>query len=122
MMFALKMYGGPLDGGFLPVHPRFDSPPTHLAVFCPSCPPGRQWVEYDYDKAGGVMAVDVYKIRDDACLTQRPPPECRIIEMRFQRVLAPEDMMAVDQMCREREQQQQRRRKRTSSQDDGVGA
>lgn len=96
----MQMLGGPLDGALLPVHPKFDKPPTHLAIWCPE---NGCWCSYIDEKAGGVMVVDVYKIRVGVPLPTRQPPDSTVITLDYEGILTKEDMMAVEQMRREQD-------------------
>lgn len=105
MTYVLKMLGGPLDGAYLPV--QRDPPPTHLAVYVPE---NKSWVTYHDHRDDRKMAVDVYKIRATSILPTRPPPDTKPIGMCYDGVMSPEDMLAVEQLVRERQEQERRER------------
>lgn len=101
----MQMVGGPLDGALLPLHPQYEKAPTHLAVWCPD---NGRWCNYANEKTGGVMVVDVYKIRMGVVLPTVRPRDAKVINMNYCGILSREDMLAVEQMRREQERKNER--------------
>ena len=101
MTCVLKMVGGPLDGGYLPV--QHLPPPTHLAVYVPE---NKSWVTYNNEQDNREMAFDVYKIRSSIELPTRPPPDVAVLALNYQGIMSREDRLAVEQMVRERQQRE----------------
>jgi len=102
----LHLIGGPLDGAVMPVNPRFNRPPTHLAIHAPLS----GWTCYEHEHAGGLADYDVYRINGEP-LTPPNMPKGQIYNLLYRGPLSQTEAQQIQQDI------QQRRRKRRD--DDG---
>lgn len=100
-MKLLHLIGGPLCGAMMPVNPRFNRPPTHLAIHSPVV----GWTCYEHEHGGGLADYDVYKINGEPVMPQTKP-KGEIFNLLYRGPLSPQEAQQIQQDI------QQRRRKR----------
>lgn len=96
----LQLFGGGLDGCFLPVHPRYDKAPTHLLIYNPE---QGYWLSY-LGAAESNLIVDVYKIPSGVSVSSvRPPQPAEILRLDFEGLLPPNHAKEIERLTRQRE-------------------
>lgn len=98
MMRFITLLGGGLDGGYLPVHPRYTEPPTHLAVFNPD---QRGWLRYVDPNAGGVGSFDVFKIPQGVSLPMScPEHHAKVFQFVYDGMLETHEAKEIERISR----------------------
>ena len=94
----LSLLGGGLDGIYLPVHPRYEQPPTHLAIWNPL---QQGWLRYTDPEAGGVGDFDVYKFVPGAAMPIHRPREGKIFVLVYDGMCSTGQQREIERMERQ---------------------
>jgi hypothetical protein len=91
----LGLVGGPLDGVCLPLNPHVNTAPAQLYVYYPDI---RCWSAYESDQGGGVVTVDVYRIRQGAAAYTKIPADAVSFRLNFTRILNRAESQRIERL------------------------
>lgn len=97
----MQLFGGGLDGCFLPVHPRYDTAPTHLLIYNPE---QGYWLSYMSSEADDHRVVDVYKIPDGVPMpSAKPQQPAEVFRLDFVGLIPPTQAKEIERLTKQRQ-------------------